>query len=146
MYSNSRTDLYDYLYDVFWGTTKNIYIMEEPTELTAQDSEEGFIVIRVGDIYDEGEFSKHAYGRVRCYVSAYIPCTSRGRVNRKLYRQYESGISSAITTEATRGNDSFYSIEESDVLTIADDVTTSEDNYFFIFVKSFIVNIDRDNN
>lgn len=146
MYNNSRIDIYDYLYDVFWGSvTKNVYMMEEPQELMNQDIEEGFVVIRIGDIYDESEFTKHAYGRVRCYVSAYIPCTSRGRVNRKLYKQYEKNISDAISEEANRSGDSIYGVEESDVLTISDDVTTSADNYFFIFVKSFIVNIDRDN-
>lgn len=138
MFNNSRMDIYDYLYDLFFGVvTDNVYLMNEPTELTASDLKDGFIVISAGNLNDESEFTGNAYGWIRCYVSAYIPTKSRGRVDETLYKKYENDINSIISQE--NRDDEFY-IQPDSVISsdIAD--TSNVDNQFYLFIKTFIVN------
>lgn len=143
MLNESRADIYDYLYNLFYGeVTENVYLMEEPQELESTDRNDGFIVIYVGDIRDESEFSRQAYGWVRCYITAYVPPISRGRVDVEKYREFEEAINRVINDEAGSGNNETYSIQEDSIISTDDSDTSNANNQFFVFIKSFIVNID----
>lgn len=143
MVNGSRTAIYDYLYNLFFGVVSdNVYVMDEPQELTESDVREGFLVIRVGDIYDEGEFSLSAYGMVRCYVSAYIPPMSRGRLDLTTYKAFEDSINDVIKG-AAQVSDGEYFVQETDVISTDVETIGNGDNAFFTFIKSFIVEIDE---
>ena len=138
----SRIDIYDYLYNLIFGViTENVYYMDVPEELTNSDTEEGFIVINVGDIVDHGEFSKQSYGTVRCFLTAYIPQISRGRVNREIYALFENGIENIIE-EQSQTSDGQYSIAEDSVLSMDGTDSSTSDNSYFTYVKSFVVTIN----
>lgn len=141
MLNASRIDLYDYLYNIFYDVvTKNVYSMRVPQELTKSDTTDGFIVIRVGGINDESEFSEQAYGWARCYVQAYIPQASRGRLNTEKYKAYEDGIN-AIIKLAAEDNQGEYNIEEGSIISTDEDEVSNANNAYFTFIKSFIVTI-----
>lgn len=143
MVDNSRLAIYDYLRPLFEGViTDNVYLMGEPQELTDDDRENGFIVIRVGDVRDESEFDMNAYGYVRAYVEAYVPPMSRGRVDTEKYQAFEEGIAQAIQNEIANGTDEHFSIQSDGILSMEDVVDTNANNMFYLYVKSFIVNID----
>lgn len=141
MLNDSRIDIYDYLYNLFYDVvTKNVYPMRVPKELTQSDTEEGFIVIRVGGINDESEFSGQAYGSARCYVQAYVPPVSRGRLDYDKYKEYEDGIN-AIIKLAAEDNQGEYNIEESSIISTDEAEISNANNSYFTFIKSFVVNI-----
>lgn len=142
MLNESRIGIYDYLYNLFYDVvTKNVYSMEVPQELTESDVKDGFIVISIGNINDESEFYGEAYARVRCYVEAYVPPTSRGRLDYAKYKEFEDGISVIINLATHERNDSYH-IEADNVLSLDWMENNNANNIFFSFVKSFIVNID----
>lgn len=146
MINDSRTAIYDFLYNLFYGVvTENVYVMDEPQELTESDVTEGFIVIRVGDIYDEGEFSLETFATVHCFVSAYVPPMSRGRLDIAKYKAFEDGIVAVIKT-ASANPESEYYVEENSILSTDIETVGNSDNVFFTFIKSFIVEIDKQNN
>ena len=68
---NSRVSIYNYLSDLFSSVSQNVYAMEVPTENTQDDTTNGFIVTKVGDMQDASEFDGDCYGWVRCFVTAY---------------------------------------------------------------------------
>lgn len=139
MFDESRIAIYDYLYGLFHGVvTNNVYSMREPQELTASDTKDGFIVIRVGGLNDESEFAMQTYGWVRCYVEAFVPQISRGRLDYIKYKEYEDGINEVIA-QAAASSDGAYCIQENDVLSTDADETSNANNSYFTFVKSFIV-------
>lgn len=145
MIDESRRHIYDYLYGLFFNVvTKNVYERYEPLELTKSDLEEGFIVTRVGDIYDASEFSGETYGLVRCYVEAFVPPVSRGRVDIEKYAQFEDAIDTVINEESVRNDDPemVYHIQEGSYLSADTDTAIIADNLFHTFIKSFIVDID----
>ena len=113
----SRIDIYDYVYNLFYDVvTKNVYSMFEPQELTTSDTNDGFLVIRVGDLYDESEFTCSAYGWARVYVEAYVPPLSRGRLDYTKYQEYEDAITEhkrKIWDDATMSYDEKNSIVNS---------------------------------
>lgn len=150
MLNVSRIDIYNYLYGLFFGTvTENVYSMNEPQELTDDDVGNGFIVINVGDIYDNSEFNRDAYGEVRCYVTAYVPPISRGRLDVDKYKEFEDGINTVIELASeTSDEQSDYYIQEGSVLSSDMDETSNANNAYYTFIKSFIVVIDKkeDNN
>lgn len=142
MFNESRIDIYDYLYNILYGVvSENVYDMRAPQELTQSDIEDGFIVISVGDFVDESEFSGHVYGHVRCFIEAFIPQISRGRVDHDIYAVMENAINNVIDEQSRIGDDIYY-IDKGSVLTADDDEITNANNAFFGFVKSFIVVID----
>lgn len=143
MFNNSRIDIYDYLYNTFYDVvTKNVYAMNEPQELTASDVTDGFIVLRIGDLNDESEFNEQAYGWARCYVEAYIPMKSRGRLDFDKYREFEDGINMMIKL-ASSSNTDMYHIEEGSVISIDSTELSNANNPFFLFIKSFVVIVDK---
>ena len=118
-----------------------MYDMRVPQELTESDTNDGFLVIHVGSMYDESEFAREAYGRARCYIEAYIPQISRGRVNHDIYAAMENSINNIIE-EQTNVRDGAYYIEDDSILSMEDDEISNANNAYFTFIKSFIVRID----
>lgn len=142
MFNQSRIDIYDYLYNLFFNVvTKNVYAIREPQELIKSDTDNGFIVIRVGDIIDEGEFNGESYAYARCYIEAFIPPISRGRLDYDKYHLFEDSITEVIKQEAQSGTSEIYSIDEDSVLSSDIDEISNANNSYFLFVKSFVVNI-----
>lgn len=142
MVNESRIDIYDYLYNLFYDVvTKNVYSMEVPQELTQSDTQDGFIVLHVGDLNDESEFAHHTYGWARCFVEAYIPPISRGRLDYDKYREFEDAITDVIHLASDEVIDG-YSVQEGSVLSMDGSETTNANNSYFTFIKSFIVNIN----
>ena len=143
MVNESRIDIYDYLYNLLFGVvSENVYDMHPPTELTESDTKDGFIVIHVGGMVDESEFDLQAYGRVRCYIEAFVPPISRGRMNHDIYALMENGINTLID-EQSENRDGAYYIEKDSVISMDDDESSTADNTYFTFIKSFIVVIDN---
>lgn len=142
MVDESRIAIYDYLKPLFAGVTQNIYSMRVPTDNTSDDTANGFIVIKVGSIRDESEFDLQAFGWVRCYVTAYVPQKSRGRLDRDKYEEFEDGINLAIRSEINNPTSDSYAIQADSILSMDDDEDTNKGNQYNVFVKSFIVTID----
>lgn len=143
MLNESRIDIYDYLYNLFYDVvTKNVYSMREPQELTKSDTTDGFIVIRVGDLIDASEFARQTYGEVRCYVEAFVPPISRGRLDYEKYKTFEDGINAVIEL-AMQDNTGSYHIQEGSVLSSDAEESSTANNSYFTFIKSFIVTIDE---
>lgn len=143
MYNDSRNDIIEYLYGLFHGTvTENVYAISVPTELSKSDTKDGFMVISMGGLLDESEFSREAFGRVRCYAVAYIPLLSRGRYNKAKYKAFEDAINAVIREEIANPTSSVYSIEEDSILSYEDEEQSDADNRYFLYVKSFIVTVD----
>lgn len=142
MVNESRIDIYDYLYNLFYDVvTKNVYSMETPQELTQSDTQDGFIVLHVGDLNDESEFAHQTYGWARCFVEAFIPPISRGRLDYDKYREFEDAITDVIHLASDDVIDG-YSVQEGSVLSMDGAETTNANNSYFTFIKSFIVNIN----
>lgn len=147
MFEKSRIGIYDYLYNIFYDVvTKNVYSMHEPQELTSSDTKDGFLVIRVGDIQDMSEFRADAYGQVRCYVEAYVPPMSRGRLDYAKYEAFEKKIEKAIEDEIAKGGNGDYSIQDEEILSMDTKEDSQSNNQYFLFIKSFIVTINEESN
>lgn len=143
MLNESSIELYDYLYRTFYDVvTKNVYSMGAPQELTESDTTEGFIVLHVGDIYDASEFPRQAYGEVRCYVEAFVPPISRGRLDFDKYNMFEDAINDTIHNAASEDDGGMYYIEEDSIISSGAMEVSNANNMFFTFIKSFIVNIN----
>ncbi len=144
MFNQSRIGIYDYLYNIFYDVvTKNVYSMREPQELSKSDTEDGFIVIYVGDLYDESEFPRQAYGWTRCHVEAFVPPITRGRLDYDKYKSFEDDINSAISDAISNPNGKYH-VREDSILSSDGDITTNANNSYFTFIKSFIVDIDEE--
>lgn len=145
MVNESRNDLNDYLYGLFYNSvSKNVYPKDVPTELTPSDTHDGFIVLRASSINDIGEFRKETSATVRCYVEVYVPVISRGRYNRVLYKQYEDAVNSVIDAEIANPSNGTYTILDEGLLSYDDDEHSDGDNRYMLFIKSFLVLIDEE--
>lgn len=143
MVNESRIDIYNYIYGLLYGyVTENVYSMNEPQELTESDTKDGFIVIRVGDVYDNSEFKCEAFAMVRVFVEAYVPPISRGRLDKAKYKTFEDGITNAINSEIQYGTNEHFSIQEDGILSMDSNADNNANNAYFMYVKSFIVTID----
>lgn len=143
MIEESRIDIYTYLRDLFFETvTENVYIMDEPKELTESDVEEGFLVISIGDFHDESEFRGHAYGQVRAYIAAYIPPMSRGRLDEAKYKTFETAVTEVVNNEMEHGSNERYTIVSDTFLSLDGLETTNANNSYHVFVKSFIISVE----
>lgn len=142
MIPESRIGIYNYVYGLLNGyVSDNVYSMSEPQELTESDAQDGFIVIRVGDIVDESEFHGQAFGAVRVFVEAYVPPMSRGRLDKAKYKTLEDDILKAINDEREYGTNEHYSIDDDGIISMDESIDTNANNAYHIFIKSFIVNI-----
>lgn len=143
MLNNSRLDIYNYLYNLFYDVvTKNVYSMNEPQELTTSDTQDGFIVLRVGNLIDESEFSCEAYGEARVYVEAYVPTKTRGRLDKAKYEYFEREILRVID-KASKERDGIYHIQDGSMLSMDDMEDSNANNVFYMFIRSFVVTIDE---
>lgn len=116
--------------------------MGEPSETTQDEADNGFVVTQVGDINDESEFDGDAYAWARCYIYAYVPKISRGRLNKKMYRKYEDAILDVIKN-AEKHQDSKYYIMPETTISMDENHNTQKGNQYSIFAKSFVVVIDK---
>lgn len=114
--------------------------MSEPQELTESDTKDGFIVIRIGNINDTSEFDRCVYGWVRCYVEAFIPPKSRGRLDFNKYAEFENAINSVIESAAGEASGQ-YQIQQGSVISNDGEEVSNANNVYFTFIKSFIVDI-----
>lgn len=142
MINDSRIDIYDYLTGLMKQVTDNVYPMGEPTTTTESDVENGFIVILVGRLNDDSEFSCEAYLWTRCYITAYVPKKNRGILNKSLYKEYETSINDIIRSEQGKTDESRYYIVPDTVISMDDDEKTQKNNQYHVFTKSFIVGTD----
>lgn len=143
MVDESRIGIYNYIYGLLYGVvTNNVYSMNEPQELTESDTNDGFIVIRVGDLYDNSEFRCETYAQVRVFIEAYVPPISRGRLDKAKYKSFEDSINAVINNEIDSGTNEQYSIESDGILSMDSNIDTNANNAYYMFVKSFIVTIN----
>lgn len=142
MINDSRIDIYDYLSGLMKQVTDNVYPMGEPTTTTESDVDNGFIVILVGRLNDDSEFSCEAYLWTRCYITAYVPKKNRGILNKSLYKEYETSINDIIRSEQGKTDESRYYIVPDTVVSMDDDEKTQKNNQYHVFTKSFIVGTD----
>lgn len=142
MFNESRIDIYDYIYGLVYGVvSNNVYRMGEPVETTESDTTNGFVVISVGNMNDDSEFICDAYGWVRCSIMAFVPKKSRGRLNKTLYKTFETSINQVVKNAMLQNNASYY-ISGDDVLSMDSDEITQKGNQYHVYIKSFIVVID----
>lgn len=144
MIDDSRIGIYRYLEGLLVeSVTENVYLMEEPQELTQSDTEEGFVVVQVGEFNDASEFDCEAYGWARAYIKVYVPPITRGRLNVAKYEAFEASINSVIK-DATESDDVNYWIQSDNTLSLDLTTETNANNTYYIFVKSFVVVVDDD--
>ena len=141
MFNDSRIDIYDYLYDLVVDNevTENVYLVSEPQDLTTSDKKDGFVVIRVGGINDQSQFDRETYGWTRVYVSAYVPSTSRGRLDYEKYKAMEDKLTNAIDTTEAQGAVNGYAVLKNSTLSMDGATMSTANNLFYTFVKSFRV-------
>lgn len=145
MLKEDRIGIYRYVEGILSDITENIYLMNEPQELTQSDTEDGFIVIRVGDLNDESEFQGEAFGFARVFVEVHVPPMSRGRLDVDKYTSFETQINDVIreASSSTNEESDTYWIREGSVVSMDTNETTNADNIYYMFIKSFIVEIDK---
>lgn len=145
MFSDSRIDIYDYLYDLIVNNkvTSNVYMVDEPQDLTASDKKDGFVVIKVGGVNDQSQFDLETYGWVRVYIYAYIPSTSRGRIDYNKYKAMENKLNAVISEASSSEPVNGYSIIQNSTLSMDGTRQSTANNLFYTFVKSFRVFITQ---
>lgn len=146
MYDDSRIGIYQYVESLLVkdgdnGVTENVYLMNEPQSLTQSDTEEGFIVIRVGDFFDAGEFKGETYGWARVFVETYVPPITRGRLDIDKYEAFESAINTIIKDASDVRNGKYW-IQGESVLSIDMNNQSNANNAYFMFIKSFVVMVN----
>lgn len=136
-----RMPIYQYVHSLFnKKVTNSIFPIEIPTGLDEKEKSKGFMVVKLGSIRDRSEFDLNAYATVRVTLEMYIPPKTRGRVNDTAFSEAEDKITSIIEKEieTPTGN---YSISSDGILS-SDTIYNSNDNMFFVYLKSFVININ----
>ena len=148
MFNDSRIDIYDYLMDLLIDNevTNNVYLVDEPQDLTASDKKNGFVVIKVGGVNDQSQFDLETYGWTRVYIYAYIPSTSRGRLEYDKYKAMEDKLNAVISQTSKAAPVNGYSIVQNSTLSMDGIKMSTANNLFYSFVKSFRVLITTYNN
>ena len=142
MVDESRIGIYEYVESILTSVTENVYLMDEPQELTQSDTKDGFIVISVGEFIDASEFKGNAYAAVRVFVRCFVPPISRGRLNKALYKEFEDDINTAINLASSSDNTGKYWIDEESVISQDFFDESNANNAYYMFVKSFVVLVD----
>ena len=137
--------IYEYVENILLSVTENVYLMDEPQELTDDDTENGFIVIRVGDFFDASEFRGSTYAAARVFVECYVPPITRGRLDVAKYTQFEDDINAAISLATESDNEGTYWIDEDSFISADLGEDSNANNAYYVFVKSFIVMVDSQN-
>lgn len=145
MFNDSRIDIYDYLYDLIVNNevTKNVYMVDEPQDLTASDKKDGFVVIKVGGVNDQSQFDLETYGWSRVYIYSYVPSTSRGRLDYNKYKAMENKLNALIRQVSEQGSIGGYMIVQNSTLSMDGVKMSTANNLFYSFVKSFRVFITQ---
>lgn len=143
MVIESRQAIYDYLYNLFESVSPNVYQIDVPQELTESDTTDGFIVLSLGQLNDESEFRHCTYGWIRCYVEAFIPTMSRGRVDYEKFSEFEDAINTVVSNEIANGSGT-YTIQSGTELSSDDYETGNANNSFHTYIKSFVVVINAE--
>lgn len=145
MFNDSRIDIYDYLYDLIVNNevTSNVYMVDEPQDLTTSDKKDGFVVIKVGEVNDQSQFDLETYGWSRVYIYAYIPSTSRGRLDYNKYKAMENKLNALIRQVSEQGSIGGYTIVQNSTLSMDGIKMSTANNLFYSFVKSFRVFITQ---
>lgn len=145
MVAESRIAIYQYVASILEEVSENVYLMDEPQELTQSDTEDGFIVISLGDMIDHGEFEGESFATVRAYIRCYVPPITRGRLNVELYDQFEKGINAAVKDASVNDNKGKYWIQQDSFISTDMGEDSNANNAYYMFVKSFVVVIDESN-
>lgn len=144
MVNESRMGIYEYIENILTSITENVYLMEEPQELTEDDTTNGFIVVTVGDLLDASEFKYSAFGYARVYIRCYVPPISRGRLDVVKYEQFEDDINAAIDRATELDNNGTYWIDEDSIISSDGKDEGNANNTYYMFIKSFIVVVDAE--
>lgn len=142
MVNESRIAIYDYLSGMMKAVTPRVYSMAEPEVNTEADVDEGFLVVRVGTLNDDSEFSGNAYMWARCYVTAYVPKKTNGRLDKERYKTYEDGVNDVIRRATATKEGTYYILPDSTV-SMDDDESAQKGNQYHVFTKSFVVVVDN---
>lgn len=147
MFNDSRIGIYDYLYDLIVENevSSNVYMVNEPQDLTANDKKNGFVVIKVGGVNDQSQFDLETYGWTRVYIYAYVPPTSRGRLDYEKYKTMENKLNALINNESKQREKLGYTIVLNSTLSMDGVQTSTANNLFYTFVKSFRIFITNNN-
>lgn len=135
----SRIGIYEYVKNILTSVTENVYPMNKVQELTESDTEDGFIIVRVGDLYDASEFKGSTYAAARVFVECYVPPITRGRLDIEKYTKFENDVNAAISRAAERDNEGTYWIDEDDFISSDFGEYSNSNNVYYVFAKSFIV-------
>ena len=136
--------IYEYVENILTSITENVYLMEEPQELTEDDATNGFIVVTVGDLLDASEFKYSAFGYARVYIRCYVPPISRGRLDVAKYKQFEDDINAAIDLATESDNNGTYWIDEDSIISSDGKDEGNANNTYYMFIKSFVVVVDAE--
>jgi hypothetical protein len=116
--------------------------MGEPTETTDSDTKDGFVVLNVGNMNNNSEFDFDAFGSVRCTITAFVPQRTKGRLNKTLYKAFETSINEVVNNAIHNETSQAYYISGDDVLSIDTVETTQQGNQYHVYIKSFLVIMD----
>ena len=138
--SVSRKDLYSYVASMFVGIVKGIY-KHMPTALSPEDTTNGFIVIRMGNIDDSSEFYGNTYAKTRIYVECYVPdvntTTTNGVMSTTKYDTIQQAVDDKIDAECEKVNQT-YTISRESILS-SDDTYVNKAVSFMVYITSFQV-------
>lgn len=138
--SVSRKNLYSYVASMFVGIVKGIY-KHMPTALSPEDTTNGFIVIRMGNIEDSSEFYGNTYAKTRIYVECYVPdvntSTTNGVMSTTKYDAMQQAVDDKIDAECEKVNQT-YTISRESILS-SDDTYVNKAVSFMVYITSFQV-------
>lgn len=138
--SVSRKNLYSYVASMFVGIVKGIY-KHMPTALSPEDTTNGFIVIRMGNIEDSSEFYGNTYAKTRIYVECYVPdvntTTTNGVMSTTKYDTIQQAVDDKIDAECEKVNQT-YTISRESILS-SDDTYVNKAVSFMVYITSFQV-------
>ena len=138
--SVSRKNLYSYVASMFVGIVKGIY-KHMPTALSPEDTTNGFIVIRMGNIDDSSEFYGNTYAKTRIYVECYVPdvntSTTNGVMSTTKYDTMQQAVDDKIDAECEKVNQT-YTISRESILS-SDDTYVNKAVSFMVYITSFQV-------
>lgn len=138
--SVSRRDLYSYVASMFVGIVKGIY-KHMPTALSPEDTTNGFIVLRMGNIDDSSEFYGNTYAKTRIYVECYVPdvntTTTNGVMSTTKYDTMQQSVDDKIDAECEKVNQT-YTISRESILS-SDDTYVNKAVSFMVYITSFQV-------
>lgn len=139
MINSLRAPIYSYVYNLFYNTvTKQVHPIEIPTTLDTMDATD-FMVIRMGQINDKGEFSLEGYADTRVFIEMYVKSKTRGRIDMTAFGSFESKIQVIIDRESKRRTSPYQVIRDNSIS--LDDYYQTQN--YHVFLTSFIIRINN---